>query len=77
MVDIKIKQKNSTPIKTVNKALIQTRKLKDNLVQVKEKIDDINDIAVNTTASDSINEYTSQKITSTTDEEHHTSYQAR
>lgn len=66
MADIKVKQKSSTPIKAVNKALIQAEKLKGNLVQVKEKIDDINDIAVSTTASDGVNEYTSQKITSTT-----------
>lgn len=66
MADIKVKQKSGTPIKTVNKALIQAGKLKDNLVQVKEKIDDINDIAVSITASDSVNEYTSQKITSST-----------
>ncbi|MBQ3408570.1 MAG: CHAP domain-containing protein [Clostridia bacterium] len=66
MADIKVKQKSSTPIKTVNKALIQAGKLKDNLVQVKEKVNDINDVAVSTTASDSVNEYTSQKVTGST-----------
>ena len=66
MADIKVKQKSSTPIKTVNKALIQAGKLKDNLVQVKEKVDDINNVAVSTTASDNVNEYTSEKITNST-----------
>lgn len=63
MADIKIKEKGNTSIKTVNKALIQAGKLKDNLVQVKEKIDDINDIAVSATASDNVNDYTSKKVT--------------
>ena len=66
MADIKVKQKSSTPIKTVNKALIQAGKLKDNLVQVKEKVDDINNFAESTTASDNVNEYTSRKVTSST-----------
>ena len=64
MADIKIKQKSSTPVKTVNKALIQAGKLKDNLVQVKEKVQDVTEIAENTMASENVNDYTSKKVTS-------------
>lgn len=61
MADIKIKKKSDIKIKKINKAEIYTQKLKSNLVDVKEKTNDISNKEDNTPT-----EYGADKISNTT-----------
>lgn len=61
MADIKIKKKSDIKIKKINKAEIYTQKLKSNLVDVKEKANDISNKEDNTPT-----EYGADKISNTT-----------
>lgn len=61
MDDIKIKQKSDIKIKKLNKAEIYTQKLKDNIVNVKEKNNNINN-----KEDDTPTEYGANQITSNT-----------
>lgn len=61
MDDIKIKQKSNIKIKKLNKAEIYTQKLKDNIVNVKEKTNNINN-----KEDDTPTEYGANQITSNT-----------
>lgn len=61
MADIKIKKKSDIKIKKINKAEIYTQKLKSNLVDVKEKKNDISNKEDNTPT-----EYGADKISNTT-----------
>lgn len=61
MADLKVKQKNNTKIKKLEKAKIHTQKLKNNIVNIKERTDNIKD-----TDENSINEYGTNQISNTT-----------
>jgi hypothetical protein len=58
--DIKKKQKSNVKIKAIDKTKIYTQKLKDNIITIKEKVNDINNQEDNTT-----NEYGANKIKGT------------
>jgi hypothetical protein len=58
--DIKKKQKSNVKIKAIDKTKIYTQKLKDNIITIKEKANDINNQEDNTT-----NEYGANKIKET------------
>lgn len=60
MNDIKKKQKSNVKIKAIDKTKIYTQKLKDNIITIKEKVNDINNQEDNTT-----NEYGANKIKGT------------
>lgn len=60
MNDIKKKQKSNVKIKAIDKTKIYTQKLKDNIITIKEKANDINNQEDNTT-----NEYGANKIKET------------
>lgn len=60
MNDIKKKQKSNVKIKAIDKTKIYTQKLKDNIITIKEKANDINNQEDNTT-----NEYGANKIKKT------------
>lgn len=60
MNDIKKKQKSNVKIKAIDKTKIYTQKLKDNIITIKEKANDINNQEDNTT-----NEYGANKIKGT------------
>lgn len=56
MADIKIKEKAKKGVKTINKAVVQTEKFKDNIVRTKEKAEETVSNDINS------NEYASNKI---------------
>lgn len=56
MADIKIKEKVKKGVKTINKAVVQTEKFKDNIVRTKEKAEETVSNDINS------NEYVSNKI---------------
>lgn len=56
MADIKIKEKVKKGVKTINKAVVQTEKFKDNIVRTKEKAEETVSNDINS------NEYASNKI---------------
>lgn len=62
MADIKVKNSKKGTIKTINKTLVGTEKIKDNLVQAKEKTKE----AYQTENSNNGTEYAINKISNTT-----------
>lgn len=56
MADIKIKEKSKKGVKTINKAVVQTEKFKDNIVRTKENAEETVSNDINS------NEYASNKI---------------
>ena len=61
MADIKVKDKKKKGVKTINKAVVQTERFKDNIVRTKEKAEETVSNDINS------NEYASNKIKFATD----------
>lgn len=61
MADIKVKDIAKKGVKTINKAVVQTERFKDNIVRTKEKVEEIVSNDINS------NEYASNKIKFATD----------